>query len=156
MEEIKRYPINSADYRDPDGRWKTSIFYRAPKVGHNGIYEFEEARKVFLESNTEYEAAMKFVTSWEHWKAIANSGLCKPMIDLWREEKLMQDQTKAREMLWKAAENGNLTAARVIYEAKKEEKITKEAKKKQEQMDAREEQLLQNSVAKIVSLKAQN
>ena len=153
---MDKYPVDSTLFKDPDGRWKTAIFYR-PGKGKSiaASYSYEEGRKVFLESATEYEAAMRFVTSWEHWKAIASSAHCKPMIDSWREEKLLQDQTKARKMLWEAAEGGNLTAARVIYEAKKEEKLHKEAKKKQSEAERREAELIQNSVNKIVSIKAQ-
>lgn len=152
---MDRFPINSENYRDSDNRWRTGIFYRGDKAGPLGVYTFEEGRRVFLESATEYEAAMRFVTSYEHWKAIAKSAHCKPMIELWREEKLLADQTKARQQLLKAADNGNLTAARVIYEAKKEERSQKERVKAQKQADQREEEILNRSQAKLISIKAQ-
>ena len=156
---MERFPVQSELFRDADGRWKTGIFYRkfrGPVGGATGVYDDEEARQVFLDSATEYEAAMKFVTSWEHWKAIAKSPHCKPMIDLWREEKMMMDQTEARKHLIKAAEKGNLTAARVIYEAKKEEAIQKKAEKAQQKVDKEEEELLNKSSARILSIKAQS
>jgi hypothetical protein len=153
--EHERFPINSLDFRDPDGRWKTMIFYREGKQGLWGVYSQEEGRRVYLECDTEYEAAMRFVTSWEHWKEIAKSAHCKPLIDLWREEKMMQDQTRARKMLWKAAEQGNLSAARTIYEAKKEEKEQKQKTKAHKEQESKEQEILGNTSAKLISIKAQ-
>ncbi len=144
--------INSSEYKDLDGRWKVAIF---SKGAARGIHDVEESRDLFLSSATEYEAAMQFVSSWEHWKHICMSPINKKTLDLWREEKLLQDQTKARKMLWEAAEKGNLTAARVIYEAKKEQQQQKKGKKIQSEQELREEELLKTSTAKIVSLKAQ-
>lgn len=151
---MERFPINSLDFKDSDGRWKTMIFYREGRKGHWGVYSAEEARQVYLECDTEYEAAMRFVTSWEHWKEIAKSKHCKPLIDLWREEKLLQDQTEARKMLLKSARTGNLTAARVIYEAKKEEAQSKQAKKTQKLVDRQEEEILAKTAANIINIKA--
>lgn len=155
--ERQRFPIDSNEFSYDQGRhWKTGIFFRKDKPGADRVYEYEEARAVYLQCDTEYEAAMRFVTSWEHWKAIAASPHCKPMIDSWREEKMLQDQTKARKTLLEAANKGNLTAARVIYDAKKEEKQTKDAEKLQKEIDQKEQSLLKDSAARIISIKAQS
>jgi hypothetical protein len=154
---MQKYPIISKEHVDATGRWKVGIFYkeRGPRGNAEAIYPEDEAREVYLSCDTEYEAAMKFVTNWEHWKAVAEAPHAKKMIDAWREEKLMMDQTKARKMLLKAAEDGNLTAARVIYEAKKEEKANQEAKKQQEKVNQQEQELLNKTAARLVSIKAQ-
>ena len=152
---MERFPLDSSKYKDGTDRWRTGIFYRDKKLSPYAAYTFEEGRQVFLESSTEYEAAMKFVTSWEHWKEIVKSPSCAPMVALWREEKLLKDQTKARKILWESAEKGNHTAARFIYEAKKEERQQRQKQQEQKLADQREEELLMKSASNLVKLKSQ-
>lgn len=154
MEQYK--PLNSEDYCDPRGSrmWNTEIFCgRSAGVRGEarGKLPMEWARKTYLESTNEYEAAMKFVTSWEHWRAIAASKRMGKHIALWRDEKEQLDKAAAKKLLWKSAEKGNVTAQKALYEyrqqeirkAAKEEKLSK-AQQKALEAEERQNEMLQD------------
>lgn len=159
---IEKFPVDSEKYyREPyHGGWRVGIFrlIRAGETGgagtERGVYTLEEGREAFMSSTTEYEAAMKLVSSWDHWKAIAKSPMNARYIDVWKEEKILSDQTKARKRLMQAADEGNVSAARTIYEAKKEEREQRERAKKQAQEEQYQNDILSKSAANIISLKA--
>jgi len=81
-----------------------------------------------MESESEYEAAMKLVGSWGHWQKLLK---CKPFMDgsdesalwnglkFWRNEKLVQDQALAYNQLKISAAQGNVTAQKIILEGDK-------------------------------------
>tara|TARA_Y100000114_G_scaffold43216_1_gene38659 strand:- start:9902 stop:10399 length:498 start_codon:yes stop_codon:yes gene_type:complete len=160
--EIQRFPvISEGNFKDAhQNRWRTSIFIlgRAGEATgeERGVYTLEEGRQVFLNSATEYEAAMQLVTSWDHWKAVRNSPMNRGYIEAWLEEKNLADQTKARKKLMAAAEEGNVGAARLIYEAKKEEAEQRRKEKAQKEIDKRGNDILTKSLGNIISIEAKS
>jgi len=125
--------------KDNIGRYRTNIFYEFNKTRHEDyppLYTMREdewkglpsAYRIYMESDSEYEAAMKLVGSWAHWQRLLK---CKPFInggeelgiwmglDQWREEKAIQDKAFALNQLKISAAGGNVQAQKIILEGDK-------------------------------------
>lgn len=127
----KRFPINSEHYWSASNkRWKRTIFV-GRRAGEfkgtvEGIYTVHEAREVFLKAATEYEAAMMLVTNWEHWVSIKESLNNKRYIDEWMLEKELADIARTKNLLWKAANRGNVSAQKILLDGfDKDKKLIK-------------------------------
>jgi hypothetical protein len=106
-----------------------------------------------MEAESEYEAAMILVGSWQHWQRLLK---CKPFMEgsddggswqglkSWREEKAIRDKALAYNQLKISAAQGNVTAQKIIFDGDKETKgrgrpskaeVRKEAAKQAEVAD---------------------
>ena len=143
------YYANYTGYADPDkdrsvlkdvmGRYRTNIFYEFNKSAHADyppLYTMREqdwvglpsAYRTHMESESEYEAAMKLVGSWAHWQKLLK---CKPFmegsddsgiwlgLDSWRKEKEIRDKALAYNQLKISAATGNVTAQKLLFEGDK-------------------------------------
>ena len=124
------------------------------------------AKRVYLDSVDEYEAAIKLVGTWANWKQLLKS---KEFVEgpragqkssweglkSWREEKQIMDESKARELLWQAAEQGSVSAQRILYDGKKEPvgRPSKAKVKQEANRMAREDQILAEGFERINQLK---
>lgn len=134
---IDKPPVNSLDYYDGNKRgYYTAIFIlRNAGVFSNspqGIFTLQELRKVYLNTPTEYDCAMHFVTEWEHWKAIKASKRMQPYFEELYEEKRTRDQAEAQALLWKSARSGNVAAQKAIYDMQSDTRAQKEKQSKVE------------------------
>lgn len=149
------------ELKDVKGRFRTNLFLEFNKNNweqYPPIYTMADtdrrgcisARRVYLESIDEYEAAIKLVGSWQHWKKLCNiklfvdgppegrSGGWEGLKE-WRKEKELRDKSRARDLLWKAAEEGNVSAQRTLYDPKEpvgrpsKDKVRKAANEQAEQ-----------------------
>lgn len=123
--------------KDAMGRYRTNIFYEFNKSRHDDyppLYTMREdkwkglpsAYRIFMESESEYEAAMKLVGSWNHWQRLLK---CKPFVEgtdeqwsglnTWREEKEIKERAMALTQLKASALDGNVTAQKMLYEGPK-------------------------------------
>jgi hypothetical protein len=125
--------------KDTIGRYRTNIFYEFNKSRHEDyppLYTMREdewkglpsAYRIYMTSDSEYEAAMKLVGSWAHWQRLLK---CKPFmnggeevgiwtgLEQWREEKQIQDKARAYVQLKTAASEGNVTAQKMLFEGDK-------------------------------------
>jgi hypothetical protein len=145
----RSYYITYQGFSDPDadrsilkdsiGRYRTNIFYEFNKSAQEDyppLYTMREdewkglpsAYRIYMESDSEYEAAMKLVGSWAHWQRLLK---CKPFInggedlgiwmglDQWREEKAIQDKAVAYNQLKMSAMGGNVQAQKLLLEGDK-------------------------------------
>ena len=118
-------------------------------------YISPSAHTVYMDENTEYDAAMALTGSFDYWRTMLKSSTkIRKQIEIWREEKSLKDQAKARGILWREAEKGNTSAAKIIYEAKKEEQELKRREKAQTVRDTRETELLAERLRRLTDLKA--
>lgn len=124
--------------KDSMGRYRTNIFLEFNTSRHGDmppLYTMRDepckglpsAYKIFMTSESEYEAAIKLVGSWAHWQRLLK---CRPFmegpvdafswtgLEAWREEKSIQDQARAFNQLKVAANEGNVQAQKLIYEGK--------------------------------------
>ena len=129
--------MNKSNFYYENGNEFYGIFREIPMSGSNNAvgvipppsYTLEEedtdlpsAHKIYMESMNEYEAAKQLVPTYAFWKNMLRTSVkIRKLVEEWREEKMMKDQAQARRMLWEQANKGNVTAQRILYEAKKEE-----------------------------------
>lgn len=145
-------PVDSKDYYSIDKRAYTVGLFQLrnagarPDSGKRGVFTLEELREVYLSTPTEYECAMRFVTEWDHWKAIVSAPSMKNVIASLRTEKRLRDQAEAQKLLWDAARKGNVSAQRALLDFQDEGKFVKAKKAAQ----AEEEERVLNKERAIV------
>ena len=127
--------------KDSRGAYRTNLFREFNTISHKDqppMYTMHEedrnglpsAKRIYMEAESEYDAAMQLVGSWQHWKRLLR---CKPFtkglpnqqwegLDFWREEKEIRDKAEAFKQLKKSAAKGNVPAQRTIYEGNKQTK----------------------------------
>lgn len=82
---------------------------------------------LYRNSNSEYDCAIETLGSWEHWKklcaldwfltgSIMNAQYTG--LNDWRIEKELSEESKAKQVLMKAIEDGDIQAAKFIYDKK--------------------------------------
>ncbi len=67
-----------------------------------------------MESDTEYEAAIKLLGSYKHWKKLCKATFFQEHIEEWREERKMMEESLAHTAVLRSTEEGNVSAARTI------------------------------------------
>jgi hypothetical protein len=125
--------------KDAAGRFRTNIFYDFNKSRHEDyppIYTMREepfnglpsAYLIYMYSNSEYEAALKLVGSWQHWLKLLKSG---PFVNgqddysqwlglqAWRDEKEIMDKATAYLQLQVQAGQGSVPAQKIIFDGVK-------------------------------------
>ena len=119
--------------------------------------DLPSAHKIYMASQTEYDAAIAMVGSWPFWKNMLKaSSKIRAVVEDWREEKMLMDQSKAKEMLWEAAQKGNASAQRILYESKKEERAIASKQKKANIQAEKETAMIQDRLDRLTDLKVVN
>ena len=97
--------------------------------------------RVYMEADSEYEAAMYLLNSWEHWQVLCSSPFFKRYLDSWRQEREVKECAVAVKTLMKEAQAGNVTAAKALLDKNlktkgagrpSKEQINKEVKRQAE------------------------
>ena len=70
--------------------------------------------KIFISCDTEYEAAIKLLGSYKHWKKLCKAVFFQEYIEEWREERKMMEEALAHTAIIRSTEEGNVSAARSI------------------------------------------
>jgi hypothetical protein len=95
-------------------------------VSKKGI-EYKSVSALYRDCNSEYEAAILIVESWEHWKKLCSldwfvkghettAGLRYQGLDAWKEEQELRKKSESETMLMAMIKEGNVSAAKFIYE----------------------------------------
>jgi hypothetical protein len=95
-------------------------------VSKKGI-EYKSVSALYRDCSSEYEAAILIVESWEHWKKlcsldwfvtghITSAGLKYQGLNAWKEEQELRKKAVSEKALMGMVEEGNVTAAKFIYE----------------------------------------
>ena len=95
-------------------------------VSKKGI-EYKSVGALYTECSSEYEAAILIVESWTHWKKLCSldwfvngyetsSGLKYGGLVEWKEEQELRKKSESETMLMTMIKEGNVTAAKFIYE----------------------------------------
>lgn len=71
---------------------------------------------IYMDSATEYEAAMRLLGSWRHWNKLVKAPFFKPYIEEWREERKHREDAIARTALLESIVDGNVSAAKTILD----------------------------------------
>ena len=163
--------------KDSMGRYRTNIFYEFNKVAHEEyppLYTMREdewaglpsAYQIYMLSDSEYEAALKLVGSWQHWQRLLK---CRPFmegsddggawvgLESWRKEKEIREKALAFNQLKISAAGGNVTAQKLIYEGESKAKRGRPSKaevKKEAAKQAAENDSVKNDLARLRKLDA--
>jgi hypothetical protein len=70
--------------------------------------------QIYMACASEYEAAMKLLGDWKHWQKLCNTSWFHPHIDSWREEVLIREAALGKAVVIRAAEEGNVAAAKEL------------------------------------------
>ena len=99
------------------------------------------AYMIYMLSESEYEAAIKLVGSWTIWERYCKNkyfmqGPARSTnwsgLEKWREEKVIQQEAKARAQLVEQAEGGNVQAIKALFE---EHKVSKRGRPSKAEVD---------------------
>lgn len=125
--------------KDSMCRYRTNIFKEFNITRHDEmppLYTMREesykglpsAYLIYMTSDSEYEAAIKLVGSWNHWLRLLK---CKPFmegpenaynwtgLEEWRREKEIKEKATAYNQLKESAAAGNVQAQKLLYEGDK-------------------------------------
>jgi len=91
------YTLKYQDFVDPTGHRYKSMY------------------QIYMNCDSEYEAAIKILGSFPHWKKLKRCSWFHDHIERWEEERNIRDEAIARSILVKLAETGNVTAARTLF-----------------------------------------
>lgn len=102
-------------------RYQTTVTDNAPYtlkyqdfVGPDG-HRYKSMYQIYMNCDSEYEAAIKILGSFPHWKKLKRCSWFHDHIEKWEEERNIRDEAIARSILVKLAETGNVTAARTLF-----------------------------------------
>ena len=95
-------------------------------VSKKGI-EYKSVSALYRACDSEYEAAILIVESWEHWKKLCSldwfvtghettAGLRYQGLDAWKEEQELRKKSESETMLMGMIKEGNVTAAKFMFE----------------------------------------
>ena len=87
-----------------------AVYNVSTKDHHNTLSMYN----IFMDKDTEYEAGMYLLGSWDHWQTLCGSSFFNKHITKWREERITREEALAHKVLLESARNGNVTAARTI------------------------------------------
>lgn len=86
---------------------------------------------MYFQCNSEYEFAMVVLGDWKHWERLKATPWFPKYLNQWQEEKERRDEAFAKGKIMELAENGNLSACRLLAEGK----LNKEHKAKPKEED---------------------
>lgn len=85
-----------------------------PYKGYPSMYQ------VYMDSATEYEAAIRLLGSWKHWKKLSKVGWFKKgYLDDWQEERKLREEALAKTTILESTADGNVSAAKSILDEQK-------------------------------------
>ena len=152
--------------KDSMGRYRTNIFHEFNKTRHEEyppLYTMREdshsglpsAYQIYMASDSEYEAAMKLVGSWNHWNRLLKSrpfmegpeeGATWVGLTEWRKEKQIKDKATAYNQLKISAAGGNVPAQKLLFEGDKSAGQRGRPSKEQIERAAKEEAALSTQI----------
>lgn len=129
---------DKSDLKFPSGRYRLNLFHEFNQKAHEDyppLYTMREepfrglpsAYLIYMTSTSEYEAAMKLMGSWQHWKRYYNSKQFMEGPEVkggweglqsWREEKEIRDAQEAYQQLKTSAAMGSVPAQKAIWDDK--------------------------------------
>jgi hypothetical protein len=80
----------------------------------NNRIVYRSMYQMYMQCNTEYEAAMLILGSWPHWEKLCKCKWFHEEVETWRNEMTLRDNALARDKLVELTKKGNVTAARTI------------------------------------------
>jgi len=97
--------------------------------------------QIYMQEEAEYDAAIKLLGSWTHWKRLCKCSWFKPYVESWREEREIREASLGKKVLIEKAVEGNVTAAKELVKqvtsyGKRGRPSKQEVANKKQQMEA--------------------
>jgi len=145
--------------KDSMGRFRTKSLFKelseTPAIPT--VYTIEEAYQLYMSHQTEYDAAMALVGSWQHWKKLIACKEFFEYLELWREEKeekLMSEGIKSMVIAASTPDRQgrtNVVAARWL--AEKGFKPKDKKKKDKDRDSSAQDRILSNLTNDLIRVK---
>lgn len=110
---------------------------------HNG---YISVYRVYMECDSEYEAAYKLLNSWKHWQVLCSAPWFAKELKKWREEREIREAALGKAVLIEEAGNGNVSAARALLDLSGKRKAGRPTK-----LEVQEEKAKQAKIESKVS-----
>jgi len=72
--------------------------------------------RIYMEAETEYEAAMTLLNSWKHWEILTATTWFQEHITKWRAEREIREAAIGKAVLISQAREGNVAAAKALHD----------------------------------------
>lgn len=132
--------VNDSVYNLKDFDWKGTL----------------SMQNIYVSCVSEYEAAMTLVGSWNHWLKLKRCTWFKPYLEAWEMQRKLREETQAKQQLLEAAEDGNVTAAKAIFDQGRTKRAGRPStadKAKVARDDKDLDDFLKQSMAKVTPIK---
>lgn len=103
-------------------RFQTTVTDKAPytlgkqdRLDKDGKHLYKSMYLIYMQCDSEYEAAIKLLGSYPHWRKLKRCSWFHDHFEEWEEERNIRDEAIARSILVRLAMVGNVTAARTLY-----------------------------------------
>ena len=127
MSNISEHGVDFSKLLSDGGHYKTrSIFYEFKYDTKSDYIPYtlgERDRKgslsmyrIYMDSETEYEAAMTLLNSWKHWEILTSTTWFQEHITKWRDEREIREAAIGKAVLISQAREGNVAAAKAIHD----------------------------------------
>jgi len=151
--------------RGPQGHYLTQGLFKELYMNDDAPFTLREddregyiaIKPHFVNAATEYDAALTILGSWEHWTRLKKTKWFAPYFDAWEAERNLREETEAKKILIEEAENGNITAAKAIYDngkASKRGRPSKAEKSKNLTKEQEIDEFLTQAMTKVTPIKA--
>jgi len=155
MESVKCM-VDEKTLKDSRGVYKTQSLFREYRFSTTSsdapIYNLKERdehntismKRIYVACASEYEAAMTLLGSWLHWKKLCKTAWFKSYRNAWEEERTLREQALAKRALITKAEEGNVNAAKLLYQNKAKSKTN--PNNEEDHTDSRIDQFLNDGL----------
>ena len=139
-------------------------FIRTDKGINDSVYNLKDydwngtlsMQNIYVACASEYDAAMTLVGSWNHWLKLKRCNWLKPYLEAWEAQRKLREETDSKLQLLEAAEDGNVTAAKTIFDqgrTKRAGRPTTADKAKVARDDKDLDDFLKRSMSKVTPIK---
>lgn len=110
---------------------------------------FVSVYRVYMESDSEYEAAQRLFGSWKHWQRLCECAWFKSHVEDWREEVKIKEAAIGKTTLIEQALKGSVPAAKeLVFQVTKKRSLGRPSTKEKTNKD----KVLEKVDAKVVSM----
>ena len=106
----------STKFKNIPNRSEPTPVYSLKDYDHRG---YPSMYRIYMDSATEYEAGIRLLGSWKHWKKLCRCQFFQTHLEEWREERQLREESMAKTALLNSVEEGNVSAAKTILDEKK-------------------------------------
>lgn len=109
-------------------RHQTKLEYIPYTLKEKDFDSYISMYRVYMECDTEYEAALKLLNSWKHWEILCSSPWFAKELVKWREEREIREIASAKSVLLEKVRGGDAASSKAIIEINNKRKAGRPSK----------------------------